>query len=102
MIDTRLLIDDFEDTARRLARKGVDPSLLSEARDLAERRRETIRRVDNARSDMNAGSSRVGALMREGKRDEAEVVRAQLADAKSSLEELESTLRQTEGDLDEI
>jgi len=102
MIDTRLLIDDFEATSRRLARKGVEASLVTEARDLAERRRETIRRVDSARSEMNTGSSRVGALMREGKREEAETLRAQLADARSSLDALEAMLRQTEAELDDV
>ena len=102
MIDTRLLIDDFEATSRRLARKGVDASLVSEARDLAERRRETVRRVDSARSEMNTGSSRVGALMREGKRDEAEALRAQLAEERSSLDALEAMLRQTEAELEDV
>ena len=36
MIDIRLLLDDFDATARRLARKGVDPDLLKEGRALAE------------------------------------------------------------------
>ena len=102
MIDTRLLIDDFEATSRRLARKGVDASLVSEARDLAERRRETIRRVDSARAEMNTGSSRVGTLMREGKRDEAEILRAQLAESRSSLDALETMLRQTEAELEDV
>ena len=102
MIDTRLLIDEFDETARRLARKGVDASLLSRARGLAERRRETIRQVDTARADMNAGSARVGGLIREGKREEAEAVRAQLADAKSSLERLEASLRETEAEFDDV
>ncbi|HET6916657.1 MAG TPA: serine--tRNA ligase [Acidimicrobiales bacterium] len=102
MIDTRLLIDDFEATSRRLARKGVDASLVSEARDLAERRRETIRRVDSARAEMNTGSSRVGSLMREGKRGEAETLRAQLAEASSSLDALETMLRQTEAELEDV
>ncbi|HUZ19683.1 MAG TPA: serine--tRNA ligase [Acidimicrobiales bacterium] len=102
MIDSRLLTEDFDDTARRLARKGVDPSLLSTARDLAEQRRQTIRKVDAARSDMNSGSARVGALMREGNKEEAERIRAQLAEAKSSLEQLESALRQTEAEFEDV
>lgn len=102
MIDTRLLLDDYLETARRLSRKGVDESLLASARELAERRRETIRQVDSARSDMNAGSARVGTLMREGKKDEAEKVRAELSKAKSSLEQLESLLRDVEAELDDV
>lgn len=102
MIDTRLLTDDFEATARRLARKGVDASLLAAAKDLADRRRQAIRKVDAARSDMNSGSARVGALMREGNKEEAEQVRTQLAQAKSSLELLESTLREVEAEFEDV
>lgn len=102
MIDNRLLLDDYHDTVRRLSRKGVDESLLRSARDLAERRRETIRQVDSARSEMNSGSARVGALMREGKREEADEVRAELTKAKSSLEQLESVLRAVETELEDV
>ena len=36
MIDRRLLLTDFDESARRLARKGVDAATLGEARDLLE------------------------------------------------------------------
>lgn len=102
MIDTRLLTENFDETSRRLQRKGVDPSLLDAARDLAERRRQAIRRVDAARAEMNAGSARVGSLMREGKREEADGVRAELAEVKSSLEKLESALREAESGFEDV
>lgn len=102
MIDTRLLTESFDETSRRLQRKGVDSSLLEAARDLAERRRQTIRKVDTARAEMNAGSARVGSLMREGKREEAEGVRAELAAAKSELEKLESALREAESEFEDV
>ncbi len=101
MIDTRLLIDDFEATARRLARKGVDPALPEQARRLAEERRRQVQTVDAARQEMNSGSSRVGALMREGRRDEADAVRADMSRIKSQLEEMEAGLRQVEADLED-
>jgi seryl-tRNA synthetase len=101
MIDTRLLLDDFDETARRLARKGVDPALVVSARELAERRREQIRLVDSARASSNAASKDVGVLMREGKKAEAEELRARLAASKSELEKLESELRAVEEDLDD-
>jgi seryl-tRNA synthetase len=101
MIDTRLLLDDFDETARRLARKGADPALVVSARELAERRREQIRLVDSARASSNAASKDVGVLMREGKKAEAEELRARLAASKSELEKLESELRAVEEDLDD-
>lgn len=101
MIDTRLLIDDFDETARRLSRKGVDPSLVSSARDLAERRREQIRRVDEARAESNAASKEVGALMREGRSAEADELRSRLAASKTDLEKLDAELRAIEDELDD-
>ncbi len=102
MIDTRLLLDDFEATARRLARKGVRRDLLESARDLAERRREQVRQVDAARAEMNQGAAQVGALMREGRREEAEALRARLVSTSAGLDALEAELRATEADFDDV
>jgi seryl-tRNA synthetase len=102
MIDTRLLIDDFDATARRLARKGVDPELVEEARRLAEHRRQVVQRVDSARQERNAASSRIGELMRAGKREEAEQAKADTAELNNRLEGLESDLRATEADLEDV
>jgi seryl-tRNA synthetase len=102
MIDIRLLLDDFDATARRLARKGVDRELVEAARDLAVQRREQVRQVDAARADMNAGSAQFGALMREGRRQEAEALRAQLAKARAELDGLEAGWRATGAELDDV
>ncbi len=102
MIDTRLLLDDFEATARRLARKGVDPALPEEARRLATERRRQVQLVDSARQEMNSGASRIGALMREGRRDEADGIRSAMADLKRTLEGLEEDLRQVEAGLEDV
>lgn len=102
MIDTRLLLDDFEATARRLARKGVDPGLPEEARRLAEERRRQVQLVDSARQEMNSGASQIGALMREGRRDEAGELRARMGDLKGRLEEMEAALRQVDADFEDV
>jgi len=102
MIDNRLLLDDFEETARRLARKGVEPGLVGQARDFAEARRVQVRAVDAARQEMNSGASRVGELMRESRRDEAEALRGQLALHRARLEALELELRSVEESLEDV
>jgi seryl-tRNA synthetase len=102
MIDFRLLLDDFDETARRLARKGVDRGLLVEARRLAEARRAAINRVDEARREMNAGSAEVGRLMREGRRDEAAGLRGTLGVARAQLEGLEAELRGLEEAFEDV
>jgi seryl-tRNA synthetase len=102
MIDTRLLLDDFEATARRLARKGVDRGLSEDARRLAEQRREQVRRVDAARQEMNAGNATIGDLMRGGDKAQADDLRAQMADGKARLEAMEAGLRATEAELEDV
>ncbi|MGH9094763.1 MAG: serine--tRNA ligase [Acidimicrobiales bacterium] len=101
MIDTRLLLDDFERTAHRLGRKGVSRQIIDEARARAEARRSQVRRVDEARQGMNAGSQEVGRLMRAGEPDEATRQREKLAGLKDDLERMEQELRQVEADLDD-
>ncbi|MDQ2754716.1 MAG: serine--tRNA ligase, partial [Actinomycetota bacterium] len=102
MIDSRLLLDDFDSTAQRLARKGVDGALVVEARDLVARRRAEVRQVDDARMEMNAGSGLVGRLMRDGRPAEAGEQRARLSALKGELEAVEGELRATEEALEDV
>jgi seryl-tRNA synthetase len=102
VIDFRLLLDDFDETARRLARKGVPRPDLEEARDLALARRRETNRVDEVRHEMNAGSAEVGRLCRETRLEVAARRRAALAVAKGDLEELQEALRRTERELDDV
>lgn len=101
MIDTRLLTDDFEATAARLARKGVDRSLLEAARDLAERRRVQVRDVDAARQEVNTGSKSIGGLVREGRAAEADEMKSRMELLKQRLDSLEAERRRTEAELDD-
>jgi seryl-tRNA synthetase len=102
MIDTRLLLDDFDETARRLARKGVDPSLPADGRRLALFRRAQIQEVDSLRQASKAGSRVVGELMRRGGTAEAEAARQEMLVVNENLERLEGELRLTEAELEDV
>jgi seryl-tRNA synthetase len=102
MIDIRLLVDDFEVSARRLARKGVDRALLEDARRLAERRRQLVTQVDEGRKELNAGNGRIGGLMREGKKEDAEALKSAMTTARAALERVEGELRRTVEELDDL
>jgi seryl-tRNA synthetase len=102
MIDTRLLLDDFDATTRRLARKGVDAELPRQARELAERRRLEVQRVDAARQERNEVSARIGTLMREKRKDEAEQAKADAAELGRRMDDMEAGLRETEAALDDL
>jgi seryl-tRNA synthetase len=101
MIDTKLLLDDFDATARRLARKGVDPDLVAQARELASRRLELVKSVDAGRHSTKAGSSEIGALMREGRREDADRRRDEMAEARRALDAMEAELRMVEAELED-
>ena len=102
MIDTKLLLDDYDATARRLARKGVDPALPEAARRLAEERRFQRHAVDAARQERNAVSARIGALIRDGKKEEAEQTKQATAELGATLEKLEADLHETEAELEDV
>ena len=102
MIDVRLLLDDFDATARRLSRKRVDPALISSARDLAVSRRSRVQAVDDARRDANAGATAIGRLMREGRTAEADEAKAAMAAARATVDALEAELRTAEAELDDV
>jgi seryl-tRNA synthetase len=102
MIDIRLLIDDYENSARRLARKRVDPVLVDEARRLAVRRVQLRQQVDATRAERNAGSSEIGALMRTGRKEEAESLRTQMAAKGARLDDLEAELHVVEAQLEDV
>ena len=102
MIDTKLLLEDFDATARRLARKGVDPALPEEARRLAEERRRQVQEVDSARHELKSVSSSIGSLIREGRKDDAENAKIAAAELSARLEGLEEGLREVEAGLEDV
>ena len=101
MIDVRLLLDDFDATARRLARKGVDVALLAETRELAAGRRRVVTAVDEARRQTNAGSADIGRLVREGHSEAAAARRGELAQVRGRVVALEEERRAIESALDD-
>lgn len=102
MIDTRLLLDDFEETARRLVRKGVDVQLVRDARDLSLERRTRLNEVESARHEAKQAEGRIRPLMQEGRKDEADAVRQEAGAHRARVGELEAALRETEDRLDDV
>jgi seryl-tRNA synthetase len=96
MIDARLLLEDFERTARELGRKGVERATLEELRSLLEARRRLVREVGERRSEMNKGSEEIGKLLGEGRAEEAGERRRRIASLKEDIRSLEAQLKETE------
>ena len=67
--------------------------------ELDEQRRKTIIEVEQLQADRNAISKQIGLLMREGKTDEAEAAKAQVAANKEHIAELDEKRGQVEDEL---
>mgnify|MGYP001118395232 CR=1 FL=1 len=78
MLDIRLMRENREKVLAAMATLGADDAPVELVLDLDERRRAIMTRVESLRAERNAGSKQVGALMREGRKDEAEALRARM------------------------
>lgn len=76
--------------------------LVDKAIALDENRRQTQTQLDNSLSESNRLSKEIGALMKEGKRQEAEAAKVQTADLKEQIKQYTAALDQTVQELNEI
>jgi seryl-tRNA synthetase len=97
VIDSRLLLDDFDETAHRLGTKGVPREQLEEARDALETQRALLRRVEEVRAAANRAAALVAAAVREqaGGKPAPELVEDSRALKRESAE-LDEQLRDAE------
>ena len=76
--------------------------LVEEAISLDENRRLIQTKLDNALAESNKLSKEIGALMKEGKRQEAEQAKAQTADLKEQIKQYTASLEETVNSLNNI
>jgi seryl-tRNA synthetase len=88
MHDIRLIRDDPEAFDAALARRGAPPSSAS-ILELDTRRRAVATRMQEAQSRRNDASKAIGAAMGRGATDEAEALKAEVAELKLTLPTLE-------------
>jgi seryl-tRNA synthetase len=91
MIDIKLLRTDPELVKANMKKKFQEEKLplVDEVLELDRRYREAITEADALRAKRNAVSKQIGGLMAQGKRDEAEAVKAEVAAIGPQLEALE-------------
>ena len=98
MIDINLIRTNPELVKENIRKKFQDAKLplVDEVLELDKKNRALKQEGDNLRAERNTLSSQIGALMKEGKKDEAELIKQKVADGKKRLEEIEA--EQTELD----
>ncbi len=102
MLDLKLIQDNpqaLEDMLRRRRAKGVDTAALGA---LIEKRKESIAKVEALRSERNAASKEIGALMGKGEKDAAEERKAEVKGLGDEISALEEQLNGVETEMNEI
>ncbi len=91
MLTIKQLRDDKAEAVRRLAKKGVDAEpIIARIEELDDRRKAIQLELDNCLAEQNKAAKQIGALMGQGKRDEAEEMKRFVADMKAKSAELDA------------
>jgi len=92
MIDIKLIRENRDVVKENIKKKFQDDKLklVDEVIELDELRRKTQQEADNIKAEKNKLSKEIGALMAQGKKEEAEAVKAEVAKDAKRLEELEA------------
>ena len=90
MLDIKFLRENPDVVKENIKKKFQDSKLplVDEVIELDAKKRETQQEADALRADRNKLSKQIGALMGQGKKEEAEAVKAQVAAGAKRLEEL--------------
>ncbi len=100
MLTLKQIIEDRDEVIRRLAIKHFDATaILDEVIYLDKQRRETQQSLDASLAEQNAIAKEIGALMKAGKKDEAEAIRVRVADMKAASHELEEKKAELENEI---
>ena len=100
MLQVSYIRDNREQVLERLAVKNFkQPELVDEIIQLDEKRRQTQNLSDNVSAQANAAAKQVGELMRAGKKDEAEAIKAKTGAWKEEIKTLGDSLAATEAEL---
>lgn len=99
MHDIKAIRDDADGFDAGLARRGL-PAQSARLLEIDERRRKIISDLQALQSASNAAAKLIGSLMKEGKKDEAEAKKAEVAASKSDIQTLEQREREVIAELD--
>ncbi|MDE6353189.1 MAG: serine--tRNA ligase [Muribaculaceae bacterium] len=92
-----------DDIVRRLAIKGFDgKKAINDVISLDDQRRALQLKNDNLAAELNKSAAMIGRLMKEGKKEEADQAKAEVASIKETQKEIAAQLDSTEQQIREI
>jgi seryl-tRNA synthetase len=98
MLDVHFVRENFDLVREKLSTRNFDPALLDNFTKLDGVRRSMIRERDELNAASNRLSKEVGALMREGKKDEAETKKAESRAVAEKVKGIEAKLDDMENE----
>jgi seryl-tRNA synthetase len=104
MLTLQYLREHKEEALNRLAkrRNKALESFVNKALELDVEKRTILSELENLQAEVNKSSKEIGALMREGKKDAAEVIKTRVAEIKSRTQDLKTDLNRVDGDLNAV
>ena len=102
MLDLTYVRENIDKVREALAARRADPTALDDFTRADEERRRTIAESDQLNAQRNASSREIGALMKEGKKEEAEARRAEVGKLKERIGELDQLRAQTEARMEDL
>ena len=104
MIDIKFLRENPDAVKENIKKKYQEHKLplVDQVIELDDKRRATQQQADELRAKMNQASKQIGALMGQGKKDEAETAKAEVASIKQQIKDLEPLEKELEEQVTEI
>ena len=102
MLDLNYVRENFDRVLEALEARRADVAALNDFKLADEERRRVIAESDQLNAQRNASSREIGALMKEGKKDEAEARRAEVGKLKDRIGELDQLRAQAETRMHEL
>ena len=104
MIDIKFLRENPEAVKENIKKKFQEHKLglVDEVIELDDKRRATQQEADDLRAEMNKASKQIGALMGQGKKEEAEAAKKEVAELKQRIKDLEPVEKDLSDKVEEI
>ena len=104
MIDIKFLRENPEAVKENIKKKFQEHKLclVDEVIELDDKRRATQQEADDLRAEMNKASKQIGALMGQGKKEEAEAAKKEVAELKQKIKDLEPVEKELADKVEEI
>ena len=96
MLDIKYIRQEPEAAKKRLVARGEEASMLDELLELDEKLRAIVTEVENFQAERNVVSKQIGALMGQGKKEEAESKKAETRELGEKIDDLNSRKSEVE------